>query len=381
MSRANHLDISRAGDFRSADRGPRLAEDTSPLPYVLSTVVDVPTMRATVDRDAASLVRVGGLVVRDGLDCKFDTQLLLGEVTFANAPDLSLEMALFPFLFPHGIGALDGKTTLTKYLKFRMRQAFSVFTLYKPYLLLMYQIHVAVLLATHTSSFGLSRGMAEFKRNHPEADEEGVMANAVKYDVPHAIEGSPAYHRRELQDLLCRVDAWGVPDLFMTLTADETSEFRFEEMDALDAFMERFDRSLTWRDAPVECARLFLSRYGGFLARWIDGPKSAQMLGRVLHHVTRLEVQHRGSLHVHVLLWTHPEDIARVANEIIAYVPAAQDPRTGKFIPPDPAVNPLEHRLFNIVVRKQMHRCTDWKGRAAGCRDDKGRCKMLFPMA
>ena len=80
--------------------------------------------------------------------------------------------------------------------------------------------------------------------------------------------------------------------------------------------------SLNWEDAPVECSRLFLARYRAFMKDWVLGNSSKQILGRVQHHVTRIEVQHHGSLHVHILLWVHPDDVACVADEIMAYVPA-----------------------------------------------------------
>jgi hypothetical protein len=56
----------------------------------------------------------------------------------------TLEMVLFPFLFPKGRGFFlpgrHGFRTLTSYLRHRMHQMFSGFTLYKVFLLLMYQI-------------------------------------------------------------------------------------------------------------------------------------------------------------------------------------------------------------------------------------------------
>ena len=58
----------------------------------------------------------------------------------ANIGGMTLESALFPFLFLHGNGAYDGRTTLSEYLKYRMSTLFSPFTLYKPYLLSMYDI-------------------------------------------------------------------------------------------------------------------------------------------------------------------------------------------------------------------------------------------------
>jgi hypothetical protein len=51
---------------------------------------------------------------------------------------MSFEKALFQFLFPHG--AYDGIGGLLPYLKQKMSTLFSVFTLYPPYLLSMYQV-------------------------------------------------------------------------------------------------------------------------------------------------------------------------------------------------------------------------------------------------
>jgi hypothetical protein len=54
-----------------------------------------------------------------------------------NTKYITLEIILFPFLFPHGHGAYDGKITIHEYLIFLMN---SSFTLYKPYLLIIYDL-------------------------------------------------------------------------------------------------------------------------------------------------------------------------------------------------------------------------------------------------
>ncbi len=363
-------------------RGPRLVAETNPLPHVLSTVVDVPVQSITdgVSEGSSTPVKTGHILLRS--DASVQRQVLTcvpDDIVVTSHHGLSLEMALFPFLFFHGTGHYDGSMTLKNYMKMRMLMSFSVFTLFKPYLLVMFQVYQAVILATQVRSLVLSKSLHDYSKQHPEASPEDAMRNAIKWTIPPTVEGSPGYHRTQLQDLLCRVEEWGVPDLFMTLTADETSQLRFEEINGLDAFLERFGASLNWQDAPVECSRLFLGRYKAFMKEWIDGPESAQILGRVLHHITRLEVQHRGSLHVHVLLWIHEDDIERVANEIIAYVPAIWNPTAEAFVPPSPGSDPLRYKLYKIIMRKHMHKCTPWAGKADGCRDDKGRCKMLFP--
>ena len=114
---------------------------------------------------------------------------------------------------------------------------------------------------------------------------------------------------------------------------------------------------------------------------WVLASSSKQILGRVQHHVTRIEVQHRGSLLVHILLWVHPDDVARVADEIMAYVPAHYSTANQGFIPPDMEAEPLEYQLYKIVLRKHMHKCTPWRGKADGCRNEHGKCKMLFPFS
>ena len=40
-------------------------------------------------------------------------------------------------------------------------------------------------------------------------------------------------------------------------------------------------------------------------------------MGRVKHYVRCYEVQHRGSLHAHIILWLDPADVERVASEFL----------------------------------------------------------------
>ena len=84
------------------------------------------------------------------------------------------------------------------------------------------------------------------------------------------------------------------------------------------------------------------------------------LLGRVIHYVIRYEVQARGSIHAHIILWLHPDDVERVSSEIVAVVPAelaveSSDPCSSEtFVEPLGAEQKL---LFRLVRRKQMHRC------------------------
>ncbi len=97
-------------------------------------------------------------------------RLLIREDRVCTNPilNMSLEKALFPFLFPHGCGAYDGIGGLLLYLKQRMFTLFFVFTLYLPYLLLMFQVRQAIQLLNVTKHLCLKRDVQRLKRQHPQ---------------------------------------------------------------------------------------------------------------------------------------------------------------------------------------------------------------------
>jgi hypothetical protein len=74
----------------------------------------------------------------------------------------SLKITLFLFLF-HGHGAYDGITTFNDYLKHNMIALFSPFTLYKPYLLPIYDLHQALQFIKETSKTCFEKDMKACK--------------------------------------------------------------------------------------------------------------------------------------------------------------------------------------------------------------------------
>ena len=88
---------------------------------------------------------------------------------------MTLESTLFPFLFPHGIGAYDGRTTLSEYMKYRMSTLFSPFILYKPYLLYMYDIRQSVQLLKEISQTCLDREIKQTKQAHLNMNDAEVL--------------------------------------------------------------------------------------------------------------------------------------------------------------------------------------------------------------
>lgn len=54
------------------------------------------------------------------------------------------------------------------------------------------------------------------------------------------------------------------------------------------------------------------------------------------------------------MLWVHPDDVDRIASEITGCIPAQKDAQ-GNWVTHSAA----QKRLLEIVLRKQVHRCTD----------------------
>jgi hypothetical protein len=58
-------------------------------------------------------------------------------------------------------------------------------------------------------------------------------------------------------------------------------------------------------------------------------------LGKIKEYVIRYELQHRGSIHAHIILWVNEIDLQRIRNEMVVFIPAIFDKITKAFIPPN----------------------------------------------
>eukprot|EP00882_Tetradesmus_deserticola_P001750 GHRQ01001880.1.p1 GENE.GHRQ01001880.1~~GHRQ01001880.1.p1 ORF type:complete len:1314 (+),score=134.67 GHRQ01001880.1:549-3944(+) len=296
----------------------------------------------------------------------------------------TVEAALMPYLFPHGRGQYrrnEQRQWYAAYYKMRMSALFSIFTLCPLYLVLSTIQRYCYELSQQTTEAALEGAIRKYQREHPTATKAEVCQNVLKHTVPASAWGTPAFWRTNLLDLIALVQIWGMPHLFLTLTADELSELMWSEVTDMTELLKRFNNSYTFKNAPVECSKLFVQRVTDFMNHYIlckpvrPGASAVPgtnggLLGRVQHHVIRYEVQARGSLHAHIMLWVHPDDIEGVANEIRADIPAKYDATTQDFVPP---AADADNILFRYVTRKQMHEC-----RPEGCCTN-GPCKYHFP--
>jgi hypothetical protein len=157
-------------------------------------------------------------------------------------------------MFPHGKGMQSTGLDLYQYCQLRARQLFSLFTLYKPYPLLLYSMCQMQRIVSQMSTLGLDRLGHRFRQSNLTASESDVVRYLLRCHVPPSVLHSPQWWRQKLADLRAVVHEIGMPTLFVTLTADEFSPSRFPEMDALEDFLERFQVHPT----PLKLMVLFL---------------------------------------------------------------------------------------------------------------------------
>ncbi len=87
-------------------------------------------------------------------------------------------------------------------------------------------------------------------------DIENVR-NIVKYKLLSWIQGSPMWHRSQLQDLLTMVEEFGMPHFKKTLIANEMSLTRWPEFNDVEYLIKQIHKNMSWKDCPMECAILF----------------------------------------------------------------------------------------------------------------------------
>jgi hypothetical protein len=124
------------------------------------------------------------------------------------------------------------------------------------------------------------------KKTHPNATYEAVFRDLLKYTIPSSLPSSPAWHSMHLKYLMHVVDVFGMSDFFLTLTSDEVSRSKWDEIGDLEAVLKMTRPSFTFNDAPTECAYLFQVRLWAFLNKYIiptkvGGVRPPSVLGYV----------------------------------------------------------------------------------------------------
>ncbi|KAB0799246.1 hypothetical protein PPYR_07126 [Photinus pyralis] len=134
------------------------------------------------------------------------------------------------------------------------------------------------------------------------------------YKFTASITGSPAYWEQQKKKVLAMVRQYGIFTIFLTLSSAETHWKELlvilkktvdkEEISEDEAGQLTFDeKARLIRTDPVTCALYFDHRFKELRKTWHgveDGPFGHYVIE---HYFYRIEFQHRGSPHVHMVLW------------------------------------------------------------------------------
>jgi len=324
--------------------------------------------------------------------------------------ELSLELAMFTYLFMDGVGFYDNRRadgapplSLVEYLKMRMQGMFTPFTMTGSYVLFTYQLRQAHLLIQSTAETTLAvelRRVTAAREALQEEDDGGQAAwhSVLKWKLSPTLPGTPSFFRRKLSEVRAMTASLGLADFIVTLTQDDNTSTRWPEIDTMEQLEGMYMRDPgngSFRDTPVEAARLFYARFWAWFNWFVLDKNGPRIYGNVVAWVVRFESQHRGSIHCHILIWVKPEDRARVTTEIIAFLPPKRRvparPASDSHSPYTRAHSADEHpqiaRLRDILETKNTHTCFGGlcrpQGWTARCGDvsPECRCKKHFPFA
>ncbi|CAJ1085629.1 uncharacterized protein LOC117832690 isoform X2 [Xyrichtys novacula] len=301
-------------------------------------------------------------------------------VSFFKIP--KLEAMAFPVQFPTGENTLDEnrpmKLSPSSYFKARLfgvDDRFAKDTNYLFFAQFVTEIH----LATSSMSIQLRKGKpltrdgrkitSKMLREKLEVERLVRNRDAIRFMQP--LRGTPAYWDKTTKDLFAMIRQLGSPTFFVTFSAAEMrwpeviiaiklqqgEEVNFEELD----WSTKCD---ILRSNPVTTMRMFDKRVEALYRDLIMSP--AQPLGKVFDFFWRLEFQHRGSPHIHGLLWVEgapvfERDSDKTVCDFVSKHISAQLP--------DPNKQPeLYKKVKEVQIHSKNHSKTCFKSASSGCR-------------
>jgi len=157
----------------------------------------------------------------------------------------------------------------------------------------------------------------------------------VKYDdgyhIFKNIRSSPPYFEHKKKELMAMIRQLGIPTLFISLSAADTKWIELLKSIYILVHHKTITNNelenMSWSDKceliskdPGTCARFFNNKVQKFIKHILKSPHSP--FGILTNSFYRVEFQHRGSPHIHGLLWIKnaPHYQKNSDNEIIQYI-------------------------------------------------------------
>ena len=180
--------------------------------------------------------------------------------------------------------------------------------------------------------------LKRFQKKGEKLTADHILKNTAKlvnldegFYIFRTIRGSPPYLEKRKKDVFAMIRQLGMPSVFMSLSAADThwpdllialgklvdkKTYTVEDIENMTS-QEKF--RLVQSD-PVTCCRFFDNRVNRFFEKVLKHPQWP--LGHVVDFFVRVEMQHRGSPHVHMILWIDGAPIYGVdsTDDVIAFV-------------------------------------------------------------
>lgn len=143
---------------------------------------------------------------------------------------------------------------------------------------------------------------------------ENLIMNDNAYRLLQNIRSSPPYWQEKKKEVMSMIRQLGIPTFFMTLSAAETQwpellKVLKEVIDGEDITLEEAS-NLQWTEKarliqsdPITCSRYFDNRIRTLIYKVLMKPNGPFNGYKIIDYYYRIEFQHRGSPHVHCILW------------------------------------------------------------------------------
>ena len=190
------------------------------------------------------------------------------------------------------------------------------------------------------------------------------------YRIFRTIRNSPQYWEHQKKEVFAMIRQLGIPTLFLSFSANDLhwSELIItlgKLVDHKDYTEDVSTDSLSWETRsrlvqtdPVTCVRHFDHRVSQFIQTVLKSPNSP--LGKMEDYFYRVEFQHRGSPHIHMLVWikNSPKYGDDEEQDVIDYIDNVASCSSNV---------PSESKTY-LAMQKHKHSRTCRKGGKAECR-------------
>ncbi|KAG1084039.1 hypothetical protein G6F42_021956 [Rhizopus arrhizus] len=159
-----------------------------------------------------------------------------------------------------------------------------------------HNIHSANRCVIHTGQFG----PVIRKRDIMDAATRNARQDLVSF-IPHTIRSSQQYKQRQALNLQQMFKAFGTPQLFLTFSCDD---FNQDFIRACSPTEIPDDNMRLWND-PVSFAAYFKRQWLAVFEQYVRSDAGlGGMVGGIREWSWVMEIQSRGSPHIHFVLWT-----------------------------------------------------------------------------